>query len=398
MAPTVKSTRPAAWTSRGDWRFNNPVRIVFGEGRLDELARLEVGAGVLLVTTPGFTRRGITDRVRELIGPDRLTVYDEVEPNPSLDALDDAGRELKSDSIGAIVAIGGGSAMDTAKALGFRLAPGHDVTLAEHFREGVDLPGVASLPVIAVPTTAGTGSEVTPFATIWDREHNKKYSLAGDQVFPRVAILDPLLTTSLPESETVSSGLDALSQGLESIWNRNANSVTMAYATRAVTLALDALPGLARDLSNVPLRRAMMEASLLAGLAISSTRTALAHSMSYPLTAHFGLPHGLACSFTISALCAHNARADDGRLARLGHELGLGDADGLVSRLRDLLRELDVGARVRRDVPDLEAVVRLAPEMFTPGRADNNLAAVDGPTIESILTVAWRDVVAGGGS
>jgi len=391
--PVVTGSRPTIWTAKGDWQFANPVRIRFGDGRLDDLARLELPERVLLVTTPGFTRRGVTDRVRALIGEVRVVVYDEVEPNPSLDVLDAAAAGLEGKGIGAIAAVGGGSAMDTAKALAFRLAPGHEVSLAAHFRDGVELPAVSPLPVIAVPTTAGTGSEVTPFATIWDRAQNKKYSLAGERVFPHTAILDPLLTIGLPESETVASGLDALSQGLESIWNRSANPVTVSYATRAVALALETLPGLVRDLSNAKLRRAMMEASLLAGLAISSTRTALAHSMSYPLTAHYGTPHGLACSFTLSALCAYNAREDDGRLDRLGRELGLDGADGLVVRLRSILRELRVGARVRETVPGLEAVLSLAPEMFTPGRADNNLAAVDRAAIESILVAAWGDVV-----
>lgn len=390
---SVPVTPATPWTSEESWQFHNPVRIVFGEDRLDGLAQLRAAGTVLLTTTPGFTRRGVTDRVRELIGRERVVVYDEVEPNPSLDVLDRAADSLEDSGVEAVIALGGGSAMDTAKALSIRLVPGSDITLSAHLRGGESLAGSSPLPITAVPTTAGTGSEVTPFATVWDREHNKKYSLTGERLFPHTAVLDPLLTVGLPEEETVSSGLDALSQGLESIWNRNANPVTIAYATRAVALALHTLPRLVAEPRDIALRRLMMEASLLAGLAISSTRTALAHSMSYPLTAHHGLSHGLACSFTISALCAYNAREDDGRLARLAHDLGLESVGALTEVLQDVLRELDVSERVRRHLPSLEAALELTPEMYTPGRADNNLAAVDTDAIASILTAAWAAVI-----
>src|SRR5690606_14532428 len=136
----------------------------------------------------------------------------------------------------------------------------------------------------------------------------------GPGMFPAVALVDPDLTRSLPESETVSTGLDALSQGLEAWWNRNAGPVTDAFALRAARLALDTLEPLVADLGDPVLRTAMAEASLLAGLAISGTRTAVAHSISYPLTLRFGIPHGLACGFTLPVILEYN---DDGGHPRM---------------------------------------------------------------------------------
>lgn len=376
----------------GGWGFHNPVRIIFGAGSFDELAKMVEGR-ILLVTTPGFTRRGVTERVRGLIGEERLVVHDAVEPNPDLGVVEAAAHGLAGHGVSAIIALGGGSAMDTAKAFAVLLGEGGgEFSLRAHLERGAPLPSGRALPIYTIPTTAGTGAEVTPFATIWDRASEKKYSLAGPSVYPHTAILDPLLTLGLPEEETVASGLDALSQGLESIWNRRANPITIALATRAVRLALGALPRLVREPENVELRAEMLEASLLSGLAISVTRTALAHSISYPLTARYGIPHGLACSFTLPALLEYNVVTDDGRLADLAGQLGLAGWVELRRVLRELLLELGVAERLRRYLAEPAASLELVGEMYTPGRADNNLRAVGEREIAHILTLAWRDL------
>lgn len=374
------------------WGFHNPVRIVFGSGRLDHLGTLGGVERFLLVTTPGFTRRGVTERVEALVGAHRLVVYDDVEPNPDLRAVEGAAAEFADAGVDAVIALGGGSALDTGKALATMLGEGGGTfSLRSHLMEGAPLPEGRPLPLFAVPTTAGTGAEVTPFATIWDREGEKKYSLAGPSVFPHTAILDPLLTVGLPESETVASGLDALSQGLESIWNRNANPITISLASRAVRVALESLIPLVDSPGDLELRAAMQEASLLSGLAISVTRTALAHSMSYPLTARYGVPHGLACSFTLPALLEYNMAADDGRLDALATGLGMGWVE-LRRVLLELLLKLEVPERIRGHISTVDELLELVPEMYTPGRADNNLREVGGPEISHILAMAWRDL------
>jgi len=375
------------------WAFHNPVRIRFGAGRLDDLAQLRDVERVLLVTTRGFTRRGITARVAELVGSQRLVVHDAVEPNPDLRDVEAIATELEGSEVSAIIALGGGSAMDTAKALSVSLGEsGRGFSLRAHFEKKTPLPTSGALPIYAVPTTAGTGAEVTPFATIWERATETKHSLSGPSLFPHTAILDPELTLGLPEAETVASGLDALSQGLESIWNHNANPITIALATKTVRLALDALPRLLHEPRDIGLRTRMMEASLLSGLAISVTRTALAHSMSYPLTARYGLPHGVACSFMLPALLAYNASADDGRLARLATELGMEDWRELRDALRKLLLRVDMPKRLLAHLPNPADSFELVPQMLTPGRADNNLRAADHGNVREILDGAWRDL------
>lgn len=370
----------------GGWEFYNPVHLVAGSGVLKLLPH-HLGEGrVLLVTTAGFTKRGLTAALTDLVAGRQLTVLDSVKPNPTIDTLESDARQLRGLGIKQVVALGGGSAVDSAKVLSFLLAPeSRDFSLRDHFEKGSALPGARPLPLTAIPTTAGTGSEVTPFATVWDLPEEKKYSLSSPRLFARTALLDPELTLTLPRDLTVATGLDALSHALESIWNRNAGPLTRLYALKAVALVFEALPDLVNALDNSGCRAKMMEASLLAGLAISGSRTALAHSISYPITARYGMPHGLACSFTLPAILEYNAGADDGRLLEAARTLGFPAVAGFREALVELYRRLKVGDLVAQYITAESDLAPLVPLMFTPGRADNNLREASPEHLRQII-------------
>ncbi|RYY98251.1 MAG: iron-containing alcohol dehydrogenase, partial [Comamonadaceae bacterium] len=198
-------------------------------------------------------------------------------------------------------------------------------------------------PLIAVPTTAGTGSEVTPWATVWDQAAQKKYSLHLPQTWPGIALIDPELMLSLPASVTLQSGLDALSHALEAIWNVNANPVSDTFAVAAVHDIFATLPALMGALDDVALRGRMALAALKAGMAFSNTRTALAHSISYEMTLRHGLPHGIACAFPLPLVLARAIGRDAARDAVLQQALGpLADAP---ARLAAFIEGLGVGTR-----------------------------------------------------
>lgn len=361
-----------------DWSFYNPVRLIFGIDCLNALPEVIMGRRVLFVTTPGFTRRGVTDRVRKLVEPCLVQIIDTIGPNPELDGLEGMAQELCDIRGEVIVAVGGGSVIDTAKVLSTLLSRKEEgLSLRNHLENNIGELQGSAIPVIAVPTTAGTGSEVTPFATVWDSVSGKKYSLSGSQLFPEIALLDPRMTVSLPRDMTVMTGLDAISQGFEAIWNRNATPVTTMYATEALRIALSTLERLAMDLDNVRLRADMLRASTFAGLAISNARTALAHSMSYPITMHYGVPHGLACGFTIPAILRFNSIADDGRLHGLAIALKMNSVDELHEYVMRLLDGLGVQEILKRYVDSVNQLKELVPEMLTPGRSDNNMRPVD---------------------
>jgi alcohol dehydrogenase len=362
---------------------------VFGAGRLDELSDYVRGRS-LVVTSAGMTDRGVTGRVAELLERDGSAVYDRVQSNPTLAQVETAIATVRNEQVDTIVAVGGGSCLDVGKVLSLALvAPSfalRDLVAGDHPWNDIE-----PLPLVAVPTTAGTGSEVTPTATLWDGEARRKLSATTPRLFARTALIDPELALSLPWEATLGPGLDAYSQCFEAICNRNATPVTTAFAQRGIRLVPAALRRLRTDPDSIEARAEMAEAALLSGLAISRTRTALAHSMSYPLTAHLGLPHGLACAFALPAVLAFNLETDDGRLADVTAQSGLEGPDALVPALLDLYAELGVADAIRPHVPDIGAVQALVPEMLTAGRADNNIRPADQTDVGGILAVtgAW---------
>jgi len=367
------------------WNYHNPVKVIFDRGGIDRLAGHLDAQRAVLVTTLGFRRRGVVAHIEKALGERIVAVLDEVKPNPDIRDVDAQGEQLRALEPDMLIALGGGSSMDTAKGLARLLSQPSNCSLRAHFRDGQPFEDSPALPVAAIPTTSGTGAEVTPFGTIWDFERGKKYSVTGDDLYSTFAILDPNLTVGLPEEVTISSGLDAISHALESAWNKSASPVTLGFSAKSLQLSLDALPKLKSDPADSEARGRMMQASLLAGLAISQTRTALAHSISYPLTTEFDLPHGFACSFTLPALMRFNAEADDGRLDDLARSVGYPDIAGFAEGLNGLFQQLEVGRFLGRYLPGLDPVLALSDRMFTPGRADNNLREGSPEAVQRLL-------------
>jgi phosphonate metabolism-associated iron-containing alcohol dehydrogenase len=355
------------------WTHHNPVRIVFRPGVLQHIADYVDAARVALVTTPGFKRRGIVDNISDALGSRLIAVVDNVRPNPDVQDLQTQSAALRPAHPEMLIALGGGSTIDTAKALARLLTQPEGTCLMALLRDGAPVANVAAVPITAIPTTAGTGTEVTPFGTVWNHAEKKKFSIVGEDLFPQLAILDPELTLGMPTEITVASGLDAISHAMESAWNRNATPVSLGLATQSLRLSMQSLAVAAANPADIKARSSMLQASVLAGLAISQSRTALAHSISYPLTATYDLPHGLACSFTLPALLAFNAASDDRRLADLAVTLGYSDTDSLALYLTGLFERLGVGNHLSKYLPDRASIMALSHQMFTPGRAENNL-------------------------
>ncbi|GLR63057.1 phosphonoacetaldehyde reductase [Marinospirillum insulare] len=372
------------------WQFYNPVKTFAGRGSRVQLVDQLKDKKLLIVTSLRGKAQFLEDTILAKVAENnRVTWLDTVKENPGLTDLQADINQLESLQVDVIVAFGGGSAMDAAKVLRLGLAVEGKNTLAELLANPDLHPDAKQLPLYALPTTAGTGSEVTPFATVWHHEIHKKLSLGGDNVFPSVAIIDAELTDSLPLSVTLSTGLDTINQAAESVWNKNANSLTLGYATRSLQLGLNALPILVAGKGGKLERDQMAEASLLAGLAISHTRTALCHSISYPLTAHFGVPHGLACAFTMPEVCKLNLIANDGRFTELAQALTRkAEPEALYDMFLELNTKLAVAEKVKSYIPNLESLLALEGEMYDPCRAGNNLVKPKASDITKILNNA----------
>lgn len=344
-----------------EWSHYNPVHIAAGAGIFSKLDQFVPHKGtILLVTTAGFTQRGLTADIQLRLGGNRVLVYDRIVPNPELDDLDHATTKLRQQFFTCIIALGGGSVIDAAKALAVALPSDIPDPLNQVLRGKLNYAWKKRIPVFAIPTTSGTGSEVTPFATIWDNTANKKYSVTGELVYPTYALLDPQLTLTLPGRETLYTSLDAISHALESLWNKNRTPVSSIYAIHALTLAHEALPLILKDGQNIEQRTKMQQASLMAGMAISQTRTAIAHSISYPLTSHFGVPHGLACSFMLSALLINYMEELSKQISNRS----------LLMNVANLLKSLNLKSELSKYVSDKQ-IMSVKDKMITVGRADN---------------------------
>ncbi|WP_212758232.1 iron-containing alcohol dehydrogenase PsrA [Usitatibacter palustris] len=324
-------------------RYHNPVAIRLGAGTVAQLPEILAGRRAVLVTFPEAEGLGLVARLRTILGDSLVAVEDRIEPNPDVSYLAAMYERFWREHARAdvVIAVGGGSAIDTAKALMVGTESGRFDDLIALLATGKPFTPARVKALIAVPTTAGTGSEVTPWATIWDKAAGKKHSLHLPQTWPEVAVVDPELMLTLPASVTVQSALDALSHALESIWNVNSNPISDTYAIAAAREVIATLPALLKDPRNVELRARMALAALKAGMAFSNTKTALAHSISYEMTLRFGIPHGIACSFTLPMVLGRAVGVDPGRDAVLGAIFDE-NLEGAPRRLENFLHEVGV--------------------------------------------------------
>ena len=277
--------------------------------------------------------------------------------------------------------------IDSAKV--FAAAAGDFSTIARFLETGKGQDTMSFLPVIAVPTTAGTGSEVTCWATVWNQTNGKKYSLAHPDLYPECALVDPALMIAKPYGLTLATGLDALSHALESIWNVNANPVSARHAVAASRLVLDTLPNLLCDLGSLELRRNMAEASLLAGLAFSNTKTAIAHNLSYPITLGWQVQHGIACSFTLPTVLRSVTGMGGFRQTALTQVFG-NDLNAGADQLTGFLQELGVGTRFSDHGVPPEKCMNIVDEAFAGERGKNFVGSK-----ESFMAAAQQQGVIG---
>ena len=333
------------------WTYSNPVKVIFGAGRFADLANQIGGRRYALITYPDPPFADLAIALATRAGPPALVVSD-VAPNPDYELLENQSSRFSGANreVEVIVALGGGSVIDSAKV--FAAADGDFSKVSRFLETRAGEEALSFLPVIAVPTTAGTGSEVTCWATVWNERTGRKYSLAHPRLYPETALVDPELMLGKSRGLTLATGLDALSHSLESIWNINANPVSARHAVAASKTVLNVLPALLNDLSNLDLRSRMAEAALLAGLAFSNTKTAIAHNLSYPVTLGWGVQHGIACSFTLPVVLRSVTGIGGFREEALKEIFGE-DLNTGAEQLARFLTELGVGTRFAdHDVPD----------------------------------------------
>jgi alcohol dehydrogenase class IV len=302
--------------------FKNPTQVTYGFGVVNQLRSIIEEQGfknVLVVTDKGIVNAGLVKRVTDQLEGLNYAVYDGCLPNPTVANCEAALKILKGINAELVVAIGGGSSIDVGKAVGLLATNGG--TIVEY--EGIDKCKNDPLPLLAIPTTAGTASEVTTFCVITDEERQYKLTVGGIKIAPKWALVDPELTVSLPKSITAATGLDALVHAIESYTSKMANDITKALAREAIRKISRSLRQAVYNGDNLQARDNMMMGSLLAGLAFNNTRLGNCHALSHPVSAIYGVPHGVANSILIPHIMEFNSFAVPELFGDIAEDMGV---------------------------------------------------------------------------
>ena len=311
----------------------------------------------------------------------------QITPNPTQLDVYNGLKLIEGCDPDFILAIGGGSAIDTAKGVSnfHYLFKGKEITveaITEMLRSGSYKAEHDVIDIISVPSAAGTGSEVTQFATIWDVNKTAKFSIDTPQNYPKMSLVIPELTLTLPQKLTFSTGVDALSHAVEAYWAKPTTFVVKDIALKAIDTIMTYLPKVLDDPKNLELRNYQSRGALLAGMAFARTRTTACHSISYAMTMQYGVPHGIACCMTLDPVSKINRPvivcADD--LFATFEKHG-----GLQKWLDENAAKAGVSLKLKDWGVDEAGIDHLVTQTFTKGRMDNNPVDIAPEKVKEIL-------------
>jgi alcohol dehydrogenase len=340
--------------------FYNPTRIVWGEGCAAQIGPHAVKLGatkVMVVSDPGVVRAGITKPVIDSITGAGLEaeIYDAVEPDPRIQIVEAALEMFTSKGCDLIVAVGGGSAMDTAKAAAILATNPGQLRSYEGWEKFQNAP----IPLFAVPTTVGTASEVTPFIVITDAAAKFKFTIGSPQAAPGIAFLDPLVVLGLPGNVTAATGMDALTHAIESYTSLLSMPLSEGLALHAIRLIAANLRTAVANSHNVSAMNAMLVGANVAGLAFSNTRLGNVHAMAHPLGAFWKIPHGVANALMLPHVMEFNALATPLKMIEIAQAMGEPMAGIGLGGVTEYDAALRAPAAVRRLMADVGIPQRL---------------------------------------
>jgi alcohol dehydrogenase class IV len=376
-----------------------PGKVYFGVGSQDivgdEAARLGAKRA-LIVTDPGVYQAGLTARVKDRLSEADVSVdiFSDVEPEPTLIRLDAVAGELSKQKYDLLVAVGGGSSIDTAKALSIIFVhggKGHDYI-------GINKVPGPGIPLITMPTTSGTGSEVTKAAVFGDTETQSKFGIQSPYIYAQVAITDPSLTYGCPPKITATTGIDALSHAIEAYTSRKASTFTDVLQMKAIKLISGSLREAVKDGSNKKARQDMSEGSLFGGFGIAHAGGAAAHALCYPLGSRFHNPHGMLVGTLLPYVMEVNIPTNPTKYAKIAELMGVGitgmsleeAAKHSVEAVRAIAADIGIPQHVREIGVPKEALESLTEASMKVTRLlDNNPRKLTLNDIKQIWENAW---------
>ena len=349
----------------------NPVSY-HGKGAIKEISALAAARGwkhIFVCSDPDLVKFGVTAKVTDLLDEAKIpyTVYSGIKPNPTIENVKDGVAAFKACGADSIVTIGGGSSMDTAKAIGI-------IITNPEFEDVRSLEGVAptknhAVPTVAVPTTAGTAAEVTINYVITDLEKERKFVCVDEHDIPEVAVIDPDMMSSMPKGLTAATGMDALTHAIEGYTTKAAWAMTDMFHIEAIRLIAKHLRG---AVQNIPEdREGMALAQYVAGMGFSNVGLGIAHSIAHTLGAHYDTPHGVACAMMLPIVMEYNQEYTGERYREIARAMGVKGVDSMTQAeyrkaAVDAVKQLsaDVGIPAKNDRIREEDLDQLAADAY----------------------------------
>lgn len=364
------------------------VNIRFGAGSLSQLSEVIAGFDLkrpFIVTDSGVAATGILAQVEKALksGGFSASIFDGVKPNPTTTLIDQGAKAAHLAGADCIIAVGGGSSLDSSK--GIALVAANPTFSAAQFNYTIT-PEKSALPIIAIPTTSGTGSETNNWGVIDDPANHKKIYIGDASTTPVAAILDPELTTGLPPRPTAGTGIDALTHAIESLTSKGATPVSAAYAHQAIRLISKSLPIAVSDGKDLDARGEMLMGAHLAGLALTLSGLGLVHGIAHSVSAHVGAAHGEALACVLAEVMQFNSKATSDIYSTVAIDMSVGkDAKSAI----DSVRELADAIEIRKPLSFYGVTSQMCESIATTALADsvtsNNPIAPTGAEVLEIL-------------
>jgi alcohol dehydrogenase class IV len=358
--------------------FHMPTKVVFENNFVEGLGKHVKGTSVLMMCDPFLYKIGMAQKVADATNIDKVVFFNEIEPNPSCQTVDKAAEMARKHRVDVVIGLGGGSAMDASKMVACLID--NEGSILDYYSTGNKELSERKAQLICIPTTAGTGSEVTNIGVYTNKDTGIKMPFASPYFWPDIALIDPSLTHTMPMHITASTGMDAFTHAIEAYWSVNSNPISDALSVSVIKTIIENIELACKEPTNALARQNMAFASVTAGISFSQTKTTGIHAVSFPLTTDFGASHGLACSLTLPAFIklAYPGRKE--KMDALFTMIGFDSLEAFVSRIDEIMEAIELPTRLGAlnvKESDLDRIVEVAMKVplihFTPVKVDEKI-------------------------
>ncbi len=372
----------------GKFNFWMPVHVALDAGISKRAADYINGKQVVIISDPFLYKNGVAGQIGDSLeaAGKNVVYFSDIEPNPSCECVDEAAKLAREHKADCIIGLGGGSSLDVSKIVSCLTT--NEGSIYDYYSGGTRELTKRQTTLILIPTTAGTGSEVTNVGVFTNKKKHVKMPMVNGQFWADYALLDPELTYTLPPSVTASTGMDAFCHAIEAYWNKESQPICDALSLGALKMILANIETAYNHPDNLEARGKMILASLIAGISFSQTRTTGIHACSFPLTTEFGASHGTACSITLPAFIRVTSEGAAAKMQVLCEYLGYKDTDDLANGVEELMKRMKMPVRLHElgvkdsDIPHIAevgltaAIIQLTPATMNQETVEKLLRSI----------------------